>query len=210
VMGYEAQIAGVTEQGAGLKSLFIRWLKSRSIPHLREKRQAIVSALQARGARLRVVNGGGTGSLESTREEACVSEVTAGSGFYAPALFDHYQAFQHLPAAGYAIQIVRQPKPHLYTCLGGGYVASGGIGLDKQAHPYLPIGAELTALEGTGEVQTPIRYTGAEQLQLGDPIFLRHSKAGELCEHFNTLYLIQGGNIIDEVKTYRGEGHKFL
>jgi D-serine deaminase-like pyridoxal phosphate-dependent protein len=43
-----------------------------------------------------------------------------------------------------------------------------------------------------------------------DPIFFQHAKAGELCERFNKLILIQGGNIIDKIKTYRGEGFAFL
>lgn len=210
VMGYEAQIAGVGDNAPGARGAIIRMLKRRSVPQLRARRRAVVDALTSRGAELRFVNGGGTGSLESTREETCVTEVTVGSGFYSPALFDHYTAFRHLPAAGFAVEIVRQPKPGTYTCLGGGYIASGEIGKNKQPVPYLPIGAALTGLEGAGEVQTPVTYAGAETLKLGDPIFMRHSKAGELCERFNALYLLEGGKIVDEVTTYRGEGCSFL
>lgn len=210
VMGYEAQIAGVGDSAPGPRGAMIRLLKRRSVPQLRARRQAVVDALTSRGAQLRFVNGGGTGSLETTREESCVTEVTVGSGFYSPALFDHYTAFRHHPAAGYAVEIVRQPKPGTYTCLGGGYIASGGVGKEKQPVPYLPVGAALTDLEGAGEVQTPVSYRGAVTLNLGDPIFMRHSKAGELCERFNTLYLLEGGKIVDEVSTYRGEGCSFL
>jgi D-serine deaminase-like pyridoxal phosphate-dependent protein len=210
IMGYEAQIAGLGDKGTGVKNAAIRWLKVRSIPQIAERRQAIVAALTARGATLRFVNGGGTGSVESTIQEDAVTEVTVGSGFYAPGLFDHYRAFRHHPAAGFAVEIVRHPKPDIYTCLGGGYVASGTIGVTKQPVPYLPEGAQLTDLEGAGEVQTPIVYRGNERLTLGDPIFLRHSKAGELCERFNHLYLISQGKIVDEVPTYRGEGLNFL
>lgn len=210
VMGYEAQIAGVGDKGAGAKSALIRLLKRRSIPQIAERRAAVVEALQKCGASLRFVNAGGTGSLETSAAEPAVTEVTAGSGFYAPALFDHYTTFKHLPAAGFAVEIVRQPKPDTYTCLGGGYIASGAIGVEKQPAPYLPEGAKLTGLEGAGEVQTPVIYNGPERLSLGDPIFLRHSKAGELCERFNSLYLIKDGKIVDEVPTYRGEGCSFL
>jgi len=59
-------------------------------------------------------------------------------------------------------------------------------------------------------VQTPVLYKGTEKLKLGDPIFMRHAKAGELCERFNSLLLVAEGKIIDEVKTYRGEGKCFL
>ncbi len=208
LMGYEAQIAGVGDVG-GLKQAFIRLLKQRSIPALRQRRLAVVNALTARGAALRFVNGGGTGSLESTAQEAIVTEVAVGSAFYAPALFDHYTAFRHLPAAGFALEIVRQPQPDIFTCFGGGYVASGSAGKDKLPQPYLPHGAQLIELEGAGEVQTPVRYRGSAQLALGDPIFFRHAKAGELCEHFNSLHLISNGRIADEVPTYRGEGCKF-
>lgn len=209
IMGYEGQIAGVGDKNAGLETPIIRALKRRSIPLLRERRKAIVDTLTAHGAVCRIVNGGGTGSLESTSQEDCITEVTAGSGFYAPTLFDHFTNFQHFPAAGYAIEIVRQPKPSLYTCFGGGYVASGSAGKGKLPQPYLPSGAKLTNREAAGEVQTPVVYSGPETLSPGDPVFMRHAKAGELFEHFNTAYLISGDEIIGEVPTYRGEGCVF-
>jgi len=210
VMGYEAQIAGLGDSGSSMKTRLIRLLKKRSIPQLRERRKTIVDALRANGATLRFVNGGGTGSIESTTQEDSVTEIAAGSGFYSPTLFDLYQAFKGQPAAGYAVQIVRKPTPAIYTCLGGGYIASGQVGPTKQPTPYLPAGTRLIELEGAGEVQTPVLYKGEESLKLGDPIFFRHSKAGELCEHFNTLYLICDGKITGEALTYRGEGKKFL
>ncbi|MCE7988445.1 MAG: amino acid deaminase/aldolase [Caldilinea sp. CFX5] len=212
VMGYEAQIAGVGDNAPNnaLRNRLIRWLKMRSLAQIARRRGAIVQVLQAHGAQLHFINGGGTGSMESTQAEPRVTEITVGSGFYAPALFDHYRAFQHEPAAGFAIEIVRQPKAGIYTCHGGGYIASGSIGADKQPVIWLPTRAKLTALEGAGEVQTPVQYTGPEPLQLGDPIFLRHSKAGELCERFNTLLLVRGAQIVAEAPTYRGEGKCFL
>lgn len=212
LMGYEAQIAGVGDNmpDQPFKNGLIRGLKRRSIIQIAERRAAIVALIKSYGITLRFVNGGGTGSIASTREEAEVTEITAGSGFYSPALFDYYRDFRYLPAAGYAIEIVRQPAPHLYTCLGGGYIASGSTGLEKQPAPYLPSGATLLPLEGAGEVQTPIRYNGPESLHIGDPIFMRHSKAGELCERFTRLLLVKDGTIVDEVTTYRGDGQCFL
>ncbi len=212
LMGYEAQIAGVGDKlpGQGLKNSLISYLKTRSIAQLLLRRAETVKMLQTNGAELRFVNGGGTGSLESTREEACVSEVTVGSGFYSPTLFDHYRRFQHQPAAGFALEIVRRPTSNIYTCSGGGYVASGSAGPGKLPTPYLPAGAKLIPLEGAGEVQTPVTYVGPEKLALGDPIFFRHAKAGELCERFNSLLLVSQGQIVDEIPTYRGEGLCFL
>jgi D-serine deaminase-like pyridoxal phosphate-dependent protein len=139
-----------------------------------------------------------------------VTEITVGSAFYSPALFDNYRDFRYLPASGFAIEIVRRPAPGIYTCLGGGYVASGAPGRDKVPQPYLPAGARLNPLEAAGEVQTPIHYTGPERLAEGDPIFLRHSKAGELCERFRDLLLVQGGSAVEETTTYRGDGQSFL
>ncbi|MGH2481403.1 MAG: amino acid deaminase/aldolase, partial [Ktedonobacteraceae bacterium] len=162
------------------------------------------------GLTLRFVNGGGTGSQLSTCIEAVVTEVTVGSGFYSPTLFDNYKDFRYQPAVGYAIEIVRKPAPGTYTCLGGGYIASGAIGADKQPQPYLPAGAKLTPSEGAGEVQTPVNYSGNHRLDLGDPIFMRHAKAGEICERFTHLVLVQQGQIVDEITTYRGDGQCFL
>ncbi len=210
IMGYEAQIAGLGDsvKGQGAKNAVVRMLKKRSIKELKMRRKTIVE--QIGSTNLRFVNAGGTGSLESSREEDWVTEVTVGSGFYASGLFDHYQQFKHHPAAAYAIEICRQPRADIFTCLGGGYVASGAPGKDKIPYPYLPKGFELTANEGAGEVQTPIVYKGNEELKIGDPIFLRHSKAGELCERFNYLYLVSDGKIVEKVPTYRGEGQCFL
>ncbi|MCO4294611.1 amino acid deaminase/aldolase [Solitalea sp. MAHUQ-68] len=212
IMGYEAQIAGLVDNlaGNGLKNIVVRKLKSKSIQELRKRREESIQKLKQLGYNLNLVNGGGTGSLESTREETDVTEVTIGSGFFNSHLFDNYQNFKHQPAAGFAVEVVRKPKDGMVTCLGGGYIASGGTGNEKQPLPYLPEGLKLTQNEGAGEVQTPLQLTNGTDLKLGDPVFFRHSKAGELCERFNELYLVSKGQIIDCVKTYRGEGKCFL
>ena len=170
----------------------------------------VVQVLEASGHALRFVNGGGTGSLESTREDPAVTELTAGSGFYAPCLFDGYRAFHHRPAVGFALPITRRPAPGIYTCHGGGYVASGAAGADRLPAPWLPEGARLLGTEGAGEVQTPVRYDGPLALRVGDPIFFRHAKAGELCERFDELLLIAGDVITARATTYRGDGKTFL
>lgn len=212
IMGYEAQIAGVGDNAPHslLKNTLVRWLKQRSVGEVARRRAAIIDLVNRYKLPLRFVNGGGTGSVATTRAEPGVTEITVGSGFYAPALFDNYRAFRYQPAAGFAIEIVRQPGPGLYTCLGGGYSASGAAGPDKLPRPYLPAGAQLVALEGAGEVQTPIKYRGNIQLGPGEPIFLRHSKAGELCERFTRLLLVSRGKIVGEATTYRGDGQCFI
>ncbi|GCF08922.1 amino acid deaminase/aldolase [Dictyobacter arantiisoli] len=212
IMGYEAQIAGVGDQypKGQAKNQLVRLLKQRSLREVARRRADIMAFIQDYHLPLRFVNGGGTGSLHTTRAEAGVTEITVGSGFYAPALFDNYRDFHYQPAAGFAIEIVRQPQKHIYTGLGGGYSASGPAGSDRLPKPYLPQGARFVPLEGPGEVQTPIIYTGETVLALGDPIFLRHSKAGELCERFTHLLLVKQGAIVEEVTTYRGDGYCFL
>lgn len=212
LMGYEAQVAGLGDRipGQKLKNIAIRLLKRRSIKLVAARRKAVVDALRQDGAELEIVNGGGVGSMEFTREEAVVTEIAAGSGFYQSHLFDYYDNFRHLPAAGFAVEIVRQPQPGMWTCHGGGYIASGSIGQEKVPLPYLPDGVKLHPNEGAGEVQTPILYSGPEKLQLGDPVFFRHSKAGELCERFNALFLLKGGKVVGQAKTYRGDGKCFV
>jgi D-serine deaminase-like pyridoxal phosphate-dependent protein len=214
VMGYEAQIAGVGDQvpGAALKNSVVRYLKKRSINEVAKRRQEIVRHIEALGISLRFVNAGGTGSLSSSRVEDVVTELAAGSGFYSPVLFDYYRSFRYEPAAGFAVEIVRQPREDIFTCLGGGYIASGAADKGKLPKPYLPEGLELFPLEGAGEVQTPLRYRGKKEipLNLGDPVFFRHAKAGELCERFDTLHVISDGAIVGEYSTYRGTGENFL
>lgn len=212
VMGYEAQIAGVGDNvpGQGLKNRLVRMLKGRSASDVARRRAEVVELARSLNCELRFVNGGGTGSMRTTGAEAEVTEITVGSGFYGPGLFDHYQEFHYRPAAAYAVEIVRLPAEGVYTCLGGGYIASGAAGPEKAPVVYLPAGARLDSLEGAGEVQTPVHYSGSERLALGDPIFLRHSKAGELCERFTHLFLVSNGALVDSVTTYRGDGLCFL
>lgn len=212
LMGYEAQIAGVQDRvpGQALKSALIRFLKRRSLREVVARRTAAVEGLRQAGAKLRFVNGGGTGSIETTIGEDLVTEVTVGSGFYTPGLFENYNNFKHVPAAGFTLEITRQPLETVYTCHGGGYIASGPAGPDRLPRPVLPHGCKLLPMEGAGEVQTPVEYKGRETLTIGDPIFFRHSKAGELCERFNSLLLVSNGTVVDEVKTYRGDGQCFV
>lgn len=212
IMGYEAQIAGVGDNypRQAPKNILVRGLKRHSVKKIAEKRAALVHTIRDLGVSPRFVNGGGTGSLHSTTREDVVTEVTVGSGFYSPGLFDNYRDFRYRPAAGFAIEIVRMPKDGIYTCFGGGYVASGAPGKDRLPTPYLPRGAKWISFEGVGEVQTPIIYKGSEVLDFGDPIFMRHAKAGELCERFKHLYCITNGEIAYKVTTYRGDGFCFL
>lgn len=206
LMGYEAQVAGVADANSPL----VRKLKGLSIKQLRRRREDIFNAIKEAGYELKLVNGGGTGSLSSTREEECVTEMTVGSGFYAPGLFDHYRDFKLRPALAFTLPVVRTPAPDIITCLGGGHIASGAIGITKLPTPWLPEGLQFLKHEGAGEVQTPLRNQGSHQLKLGDLVIMRHAKAGEVCEHFNEIKLIERGKVTGTISTYRGEGKCFL
>lgn len=211
MMSYEGHIAGQGDKiaGARAKSMVIARMQQASYAELRERRAAAVAAV-SQVTPLGFVNAGGTGDLERVATEPAMTEATAGSGFYAPTLFDNYASFRLQPAAMFALPISRRPGPGIVTALGGGYLASGVGAKDRMPTPYLPEGLKLDAMEGTGEVQTPLRGKAADGLRLGDSVYFRHTKAGELCERFNALYLLEGDQIVDEVPTYRGEGQCFL
>src|SRR3954452_8725593 len=204
LMGYEAHIAGLGDRPPGwIRGKAIGRLQRASVDEIAERRAKVVAALPS----LQFVNGGGTGSLHTTAKEDVVTEITAGSGFYAPTLFDHYSAFSLTPAAMLALPVVRKPSRKVATLLGGGYLASVPADDLRLPTPYLPSGLKLDRNEGAGEVQTPVI---GRELEVGDKVYFRHAKAGELCERFNTLLLVEGGAVVDEVPTYRGEGCSFL
>ncbi|WP_370552611.1 amino acid deaminase/aldolase [Conexibacter sp. CPCC 206217] len=211
LMAYEAQIAGVGDRPPGrpLMGAALRTMQRLSARELAQRRAAIVAAVSA-VAPLEFVNGGGTGSLELTRAEPAVTELAAGSGLYGPTLFDAYSRFSPLPAALFALPIVRRPGPGVATALGGGYLASGPVDRARLPRPLLPAGLRLDAREGAGEVQTPLLGAAADGLRVGDRVWMRHAKAGELCERFAELHLIEGDVIVETVPTYRGEGRTFL
>lgn len=211
LMAYEAQVAGVGDNPPGRPGYakVIQAMQRRSISELARRRAAIVAAVSA-VAPLDFVNGGGTGSIQTTAAEAAVTEIGAGSGLYQPTLFDAYRAFSGQPAALFALPVVRRPGPGVVTVLGGGYLASGPANKARLPSPYLPAGLRLDRDEGAGEVQTPLLGPAADELRLGDRVWFRHAKAGELCERFNELHLIDGDAITASVPTYRGEGKAFL
>jgi len=211
MMCYEGHIAGTGDRTPGrrLRNAAIARMQRTSYAELQERRAQAVAAVSA-VAPLELVNAGGTGDLELVASEAAITEATAGSGFFAPTLFDNYSAFSLLPAAMFALPVSRRPGAEIVTALGGGYLASGPGGRDRMPRPYLPEGLRLDPMEGTGEVQTPLIGAAARDLHIGDSVYFRHTKAGELCERFDRLYLLSGTQIVAELPTYRGEGRTFL
>ena len=211
IMAYEAQIAGVGDRvrSKPVRSFAVRSMQSRSARELAERRAEIVGAVREVSS-LEFVNGGGTGSLEGTAAEDAVTEVAGGSGLYGPGLFDSYRRFTPQPAAMFALPVVRRPSERVATVLGGGYLASGPADKARLPIPHLPEGLKLDSQEGAGEVQTPLHGAAAASLAIGDRVYFRHAKAGELCERFDRLYLVDDDRVVGEVPTYRGEGQCFL
>lgn len=202
VMTYEAQIAGLPDS-----NIAVRLVKKASAAEIGRRRGAVVEAVRSVAGSLQIVNSGGTGSIEVSTADAVVTEVTAGSGLYAPTLFDGYRAFSATPSLFFALPVVRKPTDRIATLFGGGYIASGPAGASRVPKPVWPIGLRLIGTEGAGEVQTPL--TGAAHLRIGDRVWMRHAKAGELCERFDRIHLVDGEGGRTTVPTYRGEGKCF-
>ncbi|OZE28564.1 alanine racemase [Rhodococcus sp. 05-2255-1e] len=211
LMFYEAQIAGVPDANVA-----VELMKSLSSREIGARRTAVVDAVTAAIGPLEIVNSGGTGSIDFSAADPAVTEVTAGSGLFAPTLFDRYRAFSAEPSLFFALPVVRKPTARIATAFGGGYIASGPaswsrsprpVGWSRRAAGVVTSGLKLLRNEGAGEVQTPV--IGAEEVRIGDRIWFRHAKAGELCERFDTLSLVHSDGSVDAVPTYRGEGMAF-
>ena len=210
-MAYDAQIAGVTDKGdalLGVKSAFIAQLKKDALPKITKQRQQIVTHVK-HYHELQFINAGGTGSMALLKDARDITEITVGSAFFAPALFSQYKTLALQPAVGFALRVTRKFADGIVVCHGGGYIASGAIGKDRLPQFLEPDVYQFTALEGAGEVQTPIIVKGRKH-DIGDTIYLRHAKAGELCERFNHLHATRNGNYIGAITTYRGDGQCFM
>ncbi|WP_152347190.1 amino acid deaminase/aldolase [Brevibacterium sp. CFH 10365] len=205
LMFYEGQIAGTADAGRSVRQAIVRAMQKASIAELAERRAAVIAAVREI-ADLEFINGGGTGSFESSSVEGTLTELAAGSGLFSPGLFDGYTHFRHRPAAYFVSPVVRRPAPGWVTVFKGGYIASGVPGPDRLPTIAWPQGLAYSSLEGPGEVQTPLTGPGAESLRIGDLVWFRHAKAGELAEHFNEFQIVSQGRISDAWTTYRGEG----
>jgi D-serine deaminase-like pyridoxal phosphate-dependent protein len=208
VMTYEGQVAGVPDEVPRhrFRSAAVRSVKKASVAQLADRRAEVASALHEVAA-LEFWNAGGSGSLETSAADPAVTELTAGSGLLVPGLFDHYRSFRPLPAAYFGVPVVRRPSGHVATVAGGGLVASGPAGHDRLPVPWAPPGLHLTSFEGAGEVQTPLGGPGASALLVGELVWFRHAKSGEVAEHVLEAHLLRGNEIVETVPTYRGTGH---
>ncbi|UFS93376.1 amino acid deaminase/aldolase [Nocardia huaxiensis] len=203
VMTYEAQIAGLPDTNPA-----VRLVKKVSGLEITRRRRKVLDAVRAEVGELEIVNSGGTGSIELSISDPDVTEVTAGSGLYLPTLFDGYRNLATpRPAMYFALPVLRRPADGIVTAFSGGYIASGPAGATRVPKPVWPLGLNLIGTEGAGEVQTPL--TGSGKLGIGDRVWFRHAKAGELCERFDQVHLVDADGNRTTVPTYRGEGQCF-
>ena len=215
LMAYESQVAGLGDRpsgrgpGALTTEVVNRWVRRHSIAELGVRRAAAVAAVREVAA-LEFVNGGGTGSLESTHADPSVTDIAVGSAFFGGHLFDNYSAFRPAPAAAFALSVVRKPSPATATLLGGGWIASGPPGADRMPSLAWPVDLAFVRREAAGEVQTPLTGPGAAGLGVGDRVWLRHTKSGKLSEHVAEFAVVHEGRVVDLLPTYRGEGKAFL
>lgn len=215
LLAYEGQIAATPDHGF-LTAPVVRAVKNASIRELTARRQRMVAAVRAvcrqhggAGLDLEFVNAGGTGSVESTTRDPSVTEISVGSGLMGPSLFEHFAAFRPRSALHFIRPVVRRADQHTVVVQAGGWIASGRAGADRVPSVVAPSGLTYLGLEGAGEVQTPLRGAAARQLRIGDPVFFRHAKAGELAEHVNSVAVYSQQQIIDVWPTYRGESKAF-
>ena len=212
VLGYEAQLAGLPDRlpFRAWQNPVKRAVKRGSQSAITAIRARVALALDRAGLAPAIVNGGGTGSVDWSSTDPALTEVTVGSGFLCSHLFDGYRGLELEPALAFALQVVRRPAPGLVTCHGGGWIASGAAGADRLPQPTWPLHCKLLPGEGAGEVQTPVVVPASVELALGDPIFFRPAKAGELAEHVTEYVLVRGDRIVGRAPTYRGLGQCFL
>lgn len=203
MMFYEAQVAGVPDAKLGMR--VVKKLSNRQLDHQRSRIRAAVEQY----ADLEFVNGGGTGSLHTTHLDPAITELAAGSGLFMPGSFDGFDDLGTEPAMYFASPVTRKPSEDVVVSFSGGYLASGAADKSRLPLPTYPPGLKYFAQEGAGEVQSPLHGAAARDLQIGDLVWFRHAKAGEMCERFDEVLLVSNGEVVGAVPTYRGEGKNF-
>ena len=202
-MFYDAQIAGLPDSSPA-----VRLVKKRSAAELLERRSKVVAAVREH-ADLRIVNAGGTGSLDVTGADPVITELTAGSGLFSPGLFDELRRVRVAP--GRLLRARRRPQAdrrrrhavlrRLHRVRPGAEEPAAQARLAGGALPARRRGCRGGADAGQG--------SAARDLRLGDRVLLRHAKAGELCERFDTVTIVAADGSVETVPTYRGEGKNF-
>jgi hypothetical protein len=132
-MFYDAQIAGLPDSSTGgpYGQAPVRTRAPR--PASGGDRVAVRNL-----ADLKLINGGGGGSLHTVSSDHQLTELATGSGLYGPTLFDHYRGFTPTLAAYFVSPVVRKPSPRRAVVYSGGYIASGPPGWSREPLPWVP------------------------------------------------------------------------
>ena len=157
-----------------------------------ERRAAVVAAVRE-VAPVPIVNGGGTGSVHTHAPRGRRSPRSPpGRASSPPPCSTATPTSALTPAAMFAMPVVRRPSGGVATLLGGGYHASGAAGRGPPAGALpaaraapRPAGGRRRGADAGDRVRRPLACA------IGDRVYLRHAKAGELCERFDALYLVQ-------------------
>ena len=137
LMGYEAHVAGVGDRPLGKRLQGLRDPPDQGALRCRAGASAAPAAVEAvrEVAAVPIVNGGGTGSIHSTRERAPSRRSRPAPAFTRPLSSTATRSSALTPAAMFAMPVVRRPSGGVATLLGGGYLASGAAGPDRLPAP---------------------------------------------------------------------------
>ena len=186
VMFYEAQIAGLPDSSPA-----VRFVKCRSAAELAQRRGAVVEAVekvvgragvrqlrrhrQPRGQLGRPRGHRGDGRVRALRRRPC-STATAPSS-------RARRCTSRCRWCG-----VRRRGSRRCSAAG---TSRPGRPASRGCRRRPRRGCALLGTEGAGEVQTPVRGPGARGLAIGDRVWFRHAKAGELAERFDTIHVVE-------------------
>ncbi len=206
ILAYEAQIAGLPDW-----NVFLRFFKKISMRDVLKRRAKLrEESLASVDNRNIFFNGGGSGSILESMKDPNIDEITVGSGFLMPHLFDYYENLAELalrPAQYFSLRVTRKPKAKIVVCQSGGFIASGQVGEEKAPRVAFPPDYRQLRNEGFGEVQTPLKGEG--DLNIGDLVFCRPAKSGESLDCFTEVLLVDGAAELKRAVTYRGSAKSF-
>ena len=180
LMFYDAQIAGLPDSSPA-----VRLVKKRSAESLARRRGEVVAAVRE-VADLEFVNGGGTGSLHVTGQDPAVTELAAGSGLYGPDPVRRLRRLHPAPAAAFALPVVRRPGAGVRHGVRRRLRRLGAAGVVAGARAVRPRAASSwCSPKGWVRCRLPLQGNGVRGLALGDKVWFRYAKAGEMCERFD-------------------------
>ena len=216
IMGYEGHVAGLPDNNphSTIPNFIIRFIKAIFFQQNVKFRRKIAEYCLANEIKIEFFNGSGSGNLKNAcADDAVLTEVTAGSAFLQGQLFDYFVDNECMGAFCFGLQCTRVHCDYI-TCQSGGFIASGPCCADKNPKPFgNPLHLTPYKDEGFGEVQTPLQIKGKSKIKgdikVGDPLFFRPAKSGEIAEHFQEYHLKRDYKITGTAKTYRGYGHVF-